>query len=88
MIETYLSDANDHVVNVRLERVNSAGLLVATEPYANTNKSSSSLLVVLLHLLQLASNMGEVLGDFASLSLDNNFPCIHCACNYRKEKEG
>ena len=64
---------------MRFECIDSAGLLCATEPYANTDVGAVSLLVVLLHLLELAGDVREVLGDFTSLSLDSNFPCIDVA---------
>ena len=64
---------------MRFERVDSTSLLVATEPYANTDVGAVSLLVVLLHLLELTGDVREVLGDFTSLSLDSNFPCIDVA---------
>ena len=83
---TYLGNASDHVANVGLERVDSAGLLVAAEPDANTDKVTSALLVVLLHLLKLASDVREVLRHSSSLALDSNFPCIHCALNYHIQK--
>jgi hypothetical protein len=73
---------------VRFKRVDSARLLVATEPNSNTDKGTGSLLGGLLHLLELASNVRKVLRDFASLSLDSNFPCIHCACNCSEESNG
>ena len=78
---TYLGDAGDHVANVRFERVDSARLLGAAEPDSNTDKGTSSLLGVLLHLLELASDVREVLGHLASCTLDCNFPCFHCAGN-------
>ena len=68
---------------MRFERVDSARLLVATEPDANTDEGSISLLGGLLHLLELASNMGEVFLHLTSLAFDSNFPCIHCALNCR-----
>ena len=85
---TYLGDTDDHVGDVGLKGVNSASLLVAAEPNANTDEVASSLLGVLLHLFELASNVREVLGNTSSLALDSNFPCIHCACNYENQKTG
>ena len=64
---------------MRFECIDSAGLLGATEPYANTDVGAVSLLVLLLHLLELTGDVREVLGDFTSLSLDSNFPCIDVA---------
>ncbi len=86
---TYLSDASDHVANVRFERVDSASLLVATEPDANTDEGALTLLGVLLQLLEFTSNVGEVLLHLTSLALDSNFPCIHCSgnCINRTDKE-
>ena len=78
---TYLCDANDHVSNMRFERVNRASLFVATEPDSDADEGSISLLGGLLHLLELTSNVGVVLGNRASLALDSNFPCIHSALN-------
>merc|ERR1719420_81211 len=72
-----LSDADDHVANVRFKRVDSARLLVAAKPDSNTDEGSGSLLAFLLHLLELTGNMRKVLGYFSSLALDSNFPCIH-----------
>ena len=82
---TYLGDASDHVANVRFERVDSARLLGATEPDSNTDKGTSSLLGALLHFLELTSDVREVLGHGTSRTLDCNFPCFHCACNYRNK---
>ena len=76
---TYLGDASDHVINVRFERVDSARLLVAAEPDANADIGARSLLGVLLHLLELTSNVGEVFRHLTSNALDSNFPCIHCS---------
>ena len=78
---TYLSDADDHVANVRFERVNCASLFVATKPDSDADEGSVSLLSGLLHLFELTSNVGEVLSNRASLALDSNFPCIHSALN-------
>ena len=78
---TYLCDADDHVANVRFKRVNGASLFVATKPDSDADEGSVSLLCGLLHLLELTSNVGVVLGNFASLALDSNFPCIHSALN-------
>ena len=83
---TYLSDTSDHVANVRFERVDSASLLVATEPDANTDEGAAALLSILLHLLEFTSNVGEVLLHLTSLALDSNFPCIHCSGNCTKRK--
>lgn len=55
---------------MRFKRVDSARLLVATEPNSNADKGTSSLLGALLHLLELASNVRKVLRDLTSLSLD------------------
>ena len=81
VLRTYLSDSNDHVANVGLERVDGAGLLVATEPNTDANKSTVPLLGALLHLFELASNVREVFLDLTPLALDSNFPCIHRAFN-------
>ena len=72
---------------MRFKRVDSAGLLVATEPDANTDEGAISFLGALLHFLELASNVRKVLGHFASLSLDRNFPCIDFACNCGEEQK-
>ena len=71
---------------MRFERVDSTSLLVATEPYANTDEGTVSLLGRLLHLFELTRDMGEVLKNFTSLSLDSNFPCIDSAlyCSSKK----
>jgi hypothetical protein len=65
---------------VGLEGVDSTSLLVATEPNADADECTSALLGSLLHLLDFARHMGEVLGNFTSLALDSNFSCIH-GCN-------
>ena len=78
---TYLGDASDHVTNVRFDRVDSTSLLVATEPDANTDEGSLTLLGVLCQLLEFTSNVGEVPLHLTSLALDSNFPCIHCCGN-------
>lgn len=80
---TYLSDASDHVANVGLESVDSARLLGAAEPDSNTDKGTISLLCSLLHLLELTSDVREVLGNLTSDTLDRNFPRVNSAGNYR-----
>lgn len=84
---TYLGDADDHVRNVRFEGVHSAGLLVAAKPDANTDVGTAALLVILLHELDLASNMGEVLGHAALGTRDSNFPSVHFRLHCAKRKE-
>lgn len=64
-----------------LEGVDSASLLVTTEPNADADECTSALLGCLLHLLDFARHMGEVLGNFTSLALDSNFPCINGCSN-------
>ena len=73
---------------MRFERVDGTSLLVATEPYANADESSGSLLGRLLHLFELTSDVGEVLGKRTSLTLDSNLPCVYFALNYRQEQVG
>ena len=84
---TYLGDTDNHVSNSGLERVDRTRLLLATEPDANADKSTIPLLSRLLHLLELTSNVREVLADLTTLALDSNFPCIHCALNCSKRRE-
>ena len=85
---TYLGDTSNHVVDKRFEGIDRAGLLVATEPYANADESSGSLLGRLLHLFELTSDVGEVFGKGTSLTLDSNLPCVYFALNYRQEQVG
>ena len=85
--KTYLSDADDHVADVGFERVDRAGLLGATEPDADADIGALPLLAVLLHLFELTSDVGEILRNCASDTLDRNFPCCHCARNYHTEEQ-
>ena len=87
--KTYLSDADDHVADVGFERVDRAGLLGATEPDADADIGAGPLLAILLHLFELTSDVGEILRDCASDTLDRNFPCLHCArnCNNTEEQQ-
>ncbi len=67
-----------------LESVDSASLLVATEPNADADECTSALLGSLLQHLEFACDMGEVSADFTSLALDTNFSCIHSCNNWIK----
>ncbi len=84
--KTYISDTNDHVTDVGLEGVDSASLLVATEPNADADECTIALLGSLLQHLEFACDMGEVSADFTSLALDTNFSCIHSCNNWIKQK--
>ena len=66
---------------MRFERVDSARLLVAAEPNANTDEGTLALLLVLLHLLDLASDVGEVLGHGALGARNSHFSCINRSLN-------
>ena len=81
MVGAYLGDAKNHVGDVGLECVDSAGLFDAAKPDANANVGATSLAGGLLHLLQLAGNVREVLGNLTSLALDSDLPGIHLARN-------
>ena len=76
VIGTYLGDASDHVFDKRFEGVDSASLLVASEPHADSNEVALSFIVILFYFLEFNSQVGEVLLDFASLTFHRNFSCV------------
>ena len=69
-----------------LEGVDSASLLVATEPNADADECTIALLDILLQHLEFACDVGEGSLDFTSLALDTNFSCIHSCNNWIKQK--
>lgn len=87
VVITYLGDTDDHVGDSRFERVDSAGLFHTAEPDANTDEKTIPLLGRLSHFLELTGDVGEVLGNLTTLALDDNFPCIYCACNCEKKRK-
>ena len=73
---TYLGDAGDHVFDERFKGIDRAGLLVASEPHADSEMGASLLLVLHIHFLEFNCKMGEVLRDFSSGSCHGNLSSL------------
>ena len=81
-LDSYLGDTGDHVLDVALKSVNSAGLLVASEPHANSEVGSLSLGTAILESLDFARKVVEILNNCASGSLHGHFSRLDLKLNY------
>ena len=70
---TYLSDTNDHVANVGLDGGDSTSLSVASIPHLDSSVFALHLSSLHVKYLDVKSNVGEVLGDRSSLTLNADF---------------
>ena len=82
-MSTYLGDASDHVLDKRFEGVDSASLLVASEPHAKSKIGALSFIAILFYFLDFNSQVREVFLDFTSLTLHSYFSSIAGNLNYQ-----
>ena len=85
---TYVGDTGNHIVNVRFERVNSTGLLVAAEPHANSKAGTVGCLCVLAlgggDCLNFTRQVAEVFDYSTSGALNSNLSGADIDLNYFK----
>lgn len=84
-LDSYLGDTDDHVVDVALKSVNSAGLLVASEPHADSKVGTLSLGTAIDESLNFARKVGEILGNLASGSFHGHFSRLDLELNYTRK---
>ena len=57
--------------------------LVASEPHADSDGVARSFIVILFYFLDFDSQVGEVLLNFASLTLHSNLSCVDGNSHYK-----
>jgi hypothetical protein len=67
---TYLCNSDEHVFDEALNCASRCDIAFASEPNADSDKSAFSFWSVLLHLLQFACQVSEVLGHRSTLAFN------------------